>query len=161
MSVPRPLKFPLTATIFLFLATFLIVLALVSMLVPVGIFSLSPATSLDIRRGVLEIRHFYAFHFAPPVPEADSHDIFVARGWTAPPPSRPFTGFSFQNELVAGETFGRGNPVWPNKYWLFRLPLWPFPILPALLAILLLRRWNRQRQRARQGFEVLPVPKAS
>ena len=132
-----------------------------SALSSVGMFSLGNGTSLRFTRGVAEVRHFYAYDVAPPVPQRLWHDFAVARGWTAPQfPGVRLTPpwFHFSTGHVAGVT---GTPssrqsatVSPANYWLMRVPLWVFILPGFVIGTLRFVAWRDSRQDRSQGFEV-------
>ena len=130
----------------------------------VGSFGLGGDTSLRFTNGVAEVRHFYAYDVAPPVPGAQWHDVAVARGWTTPrfpggrlaPPA-----FHFSDGHVAGVTgtpnSGRSATVSPANYWLMRVPLWPFMVPGLLVGVWRLVTRHDARGDGRPGFQVLPA----
>ena len=150
----RMRRFPWAGTLFLVLATVLLMVWIGSHLARLGILSLGADTSLDIQRGGIVIHHIYARAIVPPVPDGEWYDYAAARGWFIPPPTRGFPGFSFQDGLVMGEGSTSGTMISPAHYWQLRLPLWPLVFGPALLAAWLFRRWYKRNRPVRRGFEV-------
>jgi hypothetical protein len=131
----------------------------------VGMFTLGNGTSLRFTNGVAEVRHFYAYDVAPPVPRALWHDFAVAHGWTTPnTPGGRFAppAFRFSAGHVAGVTgtpsSGRGATVSPANYWLMRVPLWPLIVPGLLVGAWRLAAWHHARRRSPRGFEVRPAP---
>src|SRR4051794_34228365 len=54
----------------------------------IGIFSLGSSIDLRVLYGVADVRHFYEYDFAPPVPADQWHFTAVSRGWVLPPSMR-------------------------------------------------------------------------
>ena len=148
----------LVAALTLLLATTSLTLWLLSKRFSIGIIPLGHETSLQIRDGGIFLRRVYAFGIAPAVPEKDWYSTATARGWTLPPPTPGFPGFSFHDGLVIGRSSGPGALISPSNFWLLRLPLWPSTLLFTLLAAWLLLKWHRSRQSTRRGFEVQTTP---
>lgn len=139
------------------LAGVLVVLWFASLQTSIGIFSLGWDTSMRIARGVIEVRHTYAYNIAPPVPETQWHTSATARGGIAVPPMGDVPMISFSSGHVVGYGSTEHGPITPANYWLLRIPLWLLIIPPGVLGWWLILKWRQKRHGARRGFEVQPL----
>ena len=129
-----------------------------SMFTSIGIFPLPNDANVRFFRGTAEVNRVYEISTdGPAVPGAKWHDLAMSRGWTSPPRPRGwgFHGVHFSSGHVMGTNRAAAPDLFvPARYWILRLPLWPF-VLPGVVAgALFIARWANRRQGGRRGFAV-------
>jgi hypothetical protein len=130
----------------------------------IGIFSLGQGTSLHFSRGTADVRHFYAYNIAAPIPKDQWHTTALSRGWVNPPGQPPWTlpMFEFSSGNVAGIGMSSsGGSISPASYWLLRVPLWATMLPGVLAATWIAVNWDPGREQRRRGFAVAPAPRGT
>lgn len=131
-----------------------VVLWIVTMVAPIGLFALWPGASLNLAHGRFEIRRITASAIAPPVPRANWHEIAVARGWTLPPRSTGFPRFQHTSGHVTGILAPDGATISPASYSFTLIPMWILILPTLLLWPIMRRRWARISADHRRGFPI-------